>query len=1071
MADDSKKIPEGLDEFLTSDNPQGDIAAQGMKPYLQGMLESGPAISKAPMEGIEPEQDPFTLALAGGVAGKMAQGAGDLLTNEVGSIGKNLLQANLVGDQVAMEKLAQQQVSKPFGSVGNDIKQGTAYKPLPGKVTSTEIPKQTNYGKVKVIESPGLVDYGKIIRKADGGEIPEGLNEFIGGQEPSTEPTTNPSGMSTDNMSKPEGLDEFVHDDLMQQKHGSLGQQAITGLEGAARGVLGPVAPALEQSFGVDPEDIRGRQEANPYIHMGAEAVGLGAGMMTGVGEGALLAKAGELGVAAAGLGEASNIAKIGSAALKGSIENMVYSGSDELSKFVLKDPDQSAQSALVDIGLSGLIGGVAGGALGAANPLWDATIGPKVHEGLAYLSDKLGGIEGQLPDAVNEAINASGMEIAPEIKAGLSNDPHLKHMYQTLQESGSTSGMKAQETQRAFKQQASEAIMDTLGKSSKEIEKLSDLSEFDAGTDVKKVLTSELKSTIDPIADQFDKIKAKYSGVKLEPEATNGIANNIAEMVAKEGYELSPSSPQAKLVSNILKELPNLETLEDLRKYQSIISDNTYGNPELRRVGGQIKSILRTAEDNGVLTAAGMKAPEAIAEHSAARAAYSKAMSSIDALNDRLHVGSYSGPKSFIKALGEMAPEDVLRRLSPKGDAGVIETLKGAFPSSAEAIKDFHLSQALKTSAQKAVPGELINAKSFLKSLEKMSPEMRSFLVDDQSMVKITAIDKLLDHLPAKMNPSGTAKALDSLFEYLPASAASTATMMLGHGAIAASLAGVFTKALGRDVPDAVKLGLLKFMGSSQPVKAGAFKTAVDLIHSIGKGEKALAKASKDVFAEVPKPKDFIPNTQDIGRLEKMLEKMRANSTPMQSVANDVHQYMPEHGINLSKTAMQAVNYLNSLAPSTGLASPLDSKTVINPVQQAVYRNALHIAEQPLVVMDKIGHGRLVPQDIVTLQTIYPDLYNRMTSTLTNDLTNAISEGKHIPYNARMSLSMLLAVPLDSTLTPQSINNAQPKNAQQQQPQQNQQSAPKKTTSALNKMSQNAMTSNQQLAARHQKE
>jgi hypothetical protein len=204
---------------------------------------------------------------------------------------------------------------------------------------------------------------------ADGGEVePEGLNEFL------ASPESQPGVV---NPSEPEGLNEFLAPELKEAQYGTFGQQAKTALEGAAQGLVGPAAPAIEQGLGVNPEDIRARAETNPMIHGASELVGLvapafatrGASLLERAGLGAAaealpaVAKATQFGALEAiqaklGLTAGETLAsKIGTGAAKAAIDNMLISGSDETSKMILQDPNQSAQTAIANIGIAGVLG------------------------------------------------------------------------------------------------------------------------------------------------------------------------------------------------------------------------------------------------------------------------------------------------------------------------------------------------------------------------------------------------------------------------------------------------------------------------------------------------------------------------------------------------------------------------------------------------------------------------------------------------------------------------------------------------------------------------------------------
>lgn len=265
---------------------------------------------------------------------------------------------------------------------------------------------------------------------ADGGEVssptPAGLEEFI--NTPESQPMvdnsapipTSPNADEGYANQVPHGLDQFISQEIKEEKYGSTGQQALAGLEGVGRGLAGFLAPLAEKQLGVKEEDILGREEIYPGTHIAGEVLGLvGPALLTGGGsaavragaEGAgLLATAAKLTQGAAIEKIAAKLApvagetlasKIGSAAAKGAIENVLFSGSDEVSRLILNDPNQSAQTAFTDIGLSAALGGILGGGANAASHLWQAKVGDK---GSKLVADFTGRVKEHIenPDPVS---------------------------------------------------------------------------------------------------------------------------------------------------------------------------------------------------------------------------------------------------------------------------------------------------------------------------------------------------------------------------------------------------------------------------------------------------------------------------------------------------------------------------------------------------------------------------------------------------------------------------------------------------------------------------------------------
>ena len=196
----------------------------------------------------------------------------------------------------------------------------------------------------------------------------------------------------------------------LQSQYGTPGQAAIAGIEGAGRGVLGPIFTGAERLAGISPEGIRLRQEANPWVSglsefgsfAGTTALTLGASAeaRAAVEAGEITAKAaqgtssaakiaqnftlpglvekfGAGAQSAVGLGDASGLAKILAVPVKLGAEWGAYRGVDEINKAIEQDPDQTIGTAASNIGLSTLFGAGLGVPLGGASIAWGILKGP----------------------------------------------------------------------------------------------------------------------------------------------------------------------------------------------------------------------------------------------------------------------------------------------------------------------------------------------------------------------------------------------------------------------------------------------------------------------------------------------------------------------------------------------------------------------------------------------------------------------------------------------------------------------------------------------------------------------
>lgn len=833
---------------------------------------------------------------------------------------------------------------------------------------------------------------------------------------------------------------------LKTAKFSSTGQQIKTGLEGAASAASFGASTAAERALGVKPEDIQAREEINPGVHALGEAAGLGASMFTGIGEGALLEKAGTaVAEKLAPVVAEHFIGRVGTAAARAATENMLFQAGDETSKMFAGDPNQSIETAAANVGLSGLMGGAIGGAFGSASELWKMGPGAKLNNVLGALSDRSGG----LPQDLKQA---AGIQISPEIEAALSANSKAKEAFQVLQESNSSSGRKAQELFQQFKSDIHNAIVETVGKTPEEAK---EVSQFEIGKQAQSDLIKTLKETVEPISKKYEELESKFSSATIAPEARSEAANKISQMIVDENLLKGPNDAALNLANKVMEQLPKQATAQDIRMYIKGISDLAPFGKETYQVGKQLKNILRDLQDVTVDAHVAQHAPETTAEFASNQQAYKGVRDLLGELNDRLHAGKVRGPESWMQALKEMAPEDVLRRLSPKGDVGLQNLLSEQFPKVAETIKQAEWDKLLKTAGGKGE--EVINPKKLFDSIEKLSPEMKQFIMKPEQEAQLSAIKDLMDRVPNKLNTSGTAKTLDALWSQVPASAAGMAAMAMGHSGPMAYIMTKLGTMAGKEVPDAVRLAMLKFLGSAEKVSAEGFKSAVHMADAVIKGEKLTNKAVDAVFSGSKAISE--PPSIDIEKLKKQVDMVQENPNALMEQENKVGHYMPEHAQAAAQVTMRNLLYLTNFKPQVSPLGPLDMPRVASKTDESRYNNALKIAQQPLSIMNSVKEGSITQDELHHLQAMYPALYNGLQQKLMNKLIEKHSKDAIISYKTKLGISVFMAQPLDSSMMPASIMSTQPTPAmrQAQQPQQI------KNVNKLDKLPNNSMTVQQQ--------
>lgn len=833
---------------------------------------------------------------------------------------------------------------------------------------------------------------------------------------------------------------------LKTAKYSSTGEELKTAAEGAASGATFGLSTAAERALGVTPEAIRAREEVNPGIHALGEVAGLTGSMLTGIGEGAILEKAGAKVAEKAAIALPENFAgRVGSQAAKAAIENMMFQSGDEASKVFAGDPHQSVETAVTDIGLSGLIGGALGGGMGTVSELWNMGPGKKLNGLLGAITDRSGGLSPELK-------NAAGIQIPPEVEAALGDNIKAREGAQALMESNSKSGLEAQKLFTEFKNNANEGIVSALGKTPEEASSISD---YEVGKVAQKQLANKIDEVVKPISEKYDKIEEQFKNAVISSDARAEAANKISQAIVDNNLLKGPSEASLKLANKVLEQLPSQATAQDIRAYVRGLSDIAPFGSETYQIGKQLKSILNELQEHTIVNGLAEKAPELLGEYQANQSAYKAARELIDNLNDRLHVGKFGGPASFTKALKEMAPEDVLRRLSPKGDVDMQKLLSEQFPEVAETARQHELNKVLKGAIGKGE--DAVNATKLFKDLEKLSPEMKQWLLKPEQAQQLDAIKELLDRVPKKTS-SIPDKTVSKLWSEVPASAAAMAAMALGHSGPLAYIMTKMGTLAGKEVPDAVKLAILKFLGSSSKVDAAGFRGAVHAAAAVLKGETLLNKAVGSVF-NASKAVIAEPSAKEREKLDKQITELSQKPEKILDANSAAGHYLPEHQAASAELTMRAVQYLNSLKPKTDPLGVLDSERKPSKMEEATYNNALNIAQNPLLVLKSVKEGSITQTDITHLQNLYPSLYKSMQAKLIKQLVEA--NGKSLPYRTQLGMSMFMAKPLHSSMQPQSIMSAQ--NLGQQMAQPMAQAQPTKTGMAkLDKLAPSYMTPQQ---------
>jgi len=867
---------------------------------------------------------------------------------------------------------------------------------------------------------------------------------------------------------------EQEQDVKLKEQYGTVGQEYLTSLESALRVPTLGTSTYPEKKLGeltgikaLSPEAIDAREKINRTAANVGEVGAVFAGGLSSLGKKAAvgLGTLAETGVGKLGLKIPAKIvetvARIGTPAVEGYVDNAILSTGHEVSKAIVKNADlkdvaRDVEASMPNIGLDALLGFGAGAAFGVVPMLWEAKRAPEVATVLGGVRDRLGGIPSETPDIAQKLARDAGLDIEAELMPLFQDNKLGQTMAKKLEQTDTTwAGRTFQEKKDLLFSSMGDNIVESLGKTPEEITAIkSGLSPYETSKEVFDTFKKELNTKFSPTTKKWENLKNTFKETSLIDAQKGKIEEDLSKIIKEKGY--TDTDKQWHAIDEEIKNSKKYKNLQDVQKRQSVLLENARGR---NATGAEydIINALRNNEDDILESAFAQKnalspedlgklTPEKLAEYETlmnsakeARSAYSADQSLRQSLDYRLKLPDYyTGAKNFINAIENFEkPELLLKRLSDtKNDVELMELLN-QFPETKNAIQQYQLNQYLKSAAKTASPNEIINTNEIVKLYNSATPEQKEFLFNPETRAKIEATGKLLERYKnLKHNFSNTARTADALLNNLPDSAIAAATMVMGGNPLTALGAAQLGKLVGKEAPDAVRLAYLKYLGTDKALSATGFKSMVDYLDVALKASKVVQGAVKGVFKKGVQiiPHHLIPDEKKNEKLNKRLQELQADPNALFDVGGKINYYLPNHGMNLSRVAVMASNYLNSIRPMPKQLSPLDKKVEPSKYEKDLFNNALSIANQPLMVLEKVQNGTINSEDIKHLSNMYPSLYEDLQQKVSHELIDMVHKDAEIPYQTRMGLSLFLGQPLDSTMMPASIMALQPGMAQQQQ-------------------------------------
>lgn len=730
-------------------------------------------------------------------------------------------------------------------------------------------------------------------------------------------------------------------------------EKALGYLEAAGRGLVSrPVVSAIQRGLGVSPEESKKREMAIGAGATAAELVGLAAPSLLTLGA----AGAARLGIGAAAkaaaplvtLGEftqAGLLSKAGQAAVKRlgvkgavatpavalGVENALFAVADETAKAIDQNPN-TAQQAIYNVGMSGLLGTATGGALGKVGDLWKTKYGPKYK---SFISDFAGRVKdhtrGTLPAA--DAVGA-------ELQTIINSADEATGLITGAQ------GLKRQEVAKLLPEIADEKVTTQAGKA------FSDISDY-----LEKVVK--------------EPGTYRVQGTKMIREARDRMLDEVTR----------PGATAA----DVFFALDDFkQTIGPLGKFDPRFMGAAQ-KPGTNAINDLYRTIKNNLEDEAIWGAAAKRQKEI-------NQAASKFFRTVKDLKS-VAMSKGTGGEWIVNP-------DKLNTLINQAKKGKAEVKQNILNQFLDSVDDLY------------------------NTIDKVDSKFGvTSVLERPAMTASRAVTE-------KLTPG--MKAADFIYQEAINSAATTGGGYVGYkvgkttqipgmewlGALFGSQA--LEPVLKKVMPVLIKP--LSGVGAS----AGAVRAASQLIGAVATGENLSKMAADALFLKDKEvPVKYISD-KDLEKIDKKARELQSDVRSTFDLNEDLGEILPNHSFSLASSTMNALNYVNTKRPRPKQNAPLDRELKPTGAQWNAYKRTLQIAQNPLVVLKRVKDGTLLSSDVVDLQSMYPDLYNDLVRKVTVATIDYTSTGKRIPYKIQKSLSLLTGAPLQTDLTPQSIQNAQ---------------------------------------------
>lgn len=757
--------------------------------------------------------------------------------------------------------------------------------------------------------------------------------------------------------------------------------------------------------------------------------------------------------------------------------EGALYTAGNVLSESALGDPNEVAHHALADIGMGALIGGVfgvgvEGGASGllklfgsrVTNEAAEVAARTQVAEGAADAALASAPIEkpGSLAEIQQRvaAAKASGESVElpqksvlldaenllssetkyPVTEAQIQSldNPTTRDIYGAVRESSTAEGQALREYEGLQKKESVDLLNGTVKNLAPTGQVTAD--PVHAGEKLVGAFTDQYESEQKDLGTVFRKFDDKAPNVKVNsldvidaikkvlPEADSALTlqNGAIQLRPYNVAEMGMSEEAYGAIKHIFEPLTggdlNVQGLRNIRSTLDKFVKSAPGQPgygsQMRMVSGLKREMLDIMTQKMDEAVPGLNARDVFkryAQNEQGRGYVEKLLG-----------GSISDRAGLLK---QIAPEKVGDRLFR--DTVAVKAAKEILPADAwNQMRANYLAEQVSRFTDKNV----FSSQRFAGWLKTNASELREAFSDRPDVLsRIQALSDRMRILPdaASINPSGTAKTIDLLQkiskigkslqhpESIPGKLVEWGAEKLEGRNQLSQLDDILANRYSVSEKQQ-SYGVLKKLEDASKKTTSKITDAVETFFS-GKKPAKLALPALSLLAASSDAKS--PYHHAINTASQIQADPSGMIDHIGNETASVRKYAPEIADHMASIGSTAAAFLASKAPQ----NPYIGNTLTphlhdwspSRAEISTFRRYADCVFHPLSTLNHLSDNTISHEEIETLQTVYPRIYDQISREAANQLTEL---KRPLPYSKRVTLSQLLGVPYDSSLQPEMV-------------------------------------------------